>query len=68
MTLRQILREFIWHAKDFVMSPKVDPNAGETQLGSYDGLQCAHESPDVFTEFYDVLIITSKLWESMRPV
>ena len=27
-----------WHGKDFVMFPEVDPDAGETQLGSFDGL------------------------------
>ena len=47
------------------MSPEVDPDAGETQLGSYDSLQCAHKSPDGFMMLYDVLI-TSELWESMR--
>ena len=26
------------HAKDFAMSPNVDPDAGETQPGSCDGL------------------------------
>ena len=49
------------------MSPEVDPDAGKTQPGSYDGLRCAHESPDVFTMFYNVLTITSELWESVRP-
>ena len=44
-----------WHAKDCAMCPKVDPDAGETQLDSYDGLRCSHESPDVFTMFYNVL-------------
>ena len=27
-----------WHGKDFAMSPEVDPDAGETQPGSCDGL------------------------------
>ena len=64
------LQEFFWHAKDFTMSPEVDSNAGETQLGSYDRSQCAHECPDDFTMFYEALTITSKFWEGvkMRPV
>ena len=37
----------VWHTKDFVMSPEVDPDVGETQLGSYDGLRCPHESSRV---------------------
>ena len=40
-----------WHAKDFAMSPKMGLDARETQLGSYDGLQCAHKSPDVLIMF-----------------
>ena len=44
----------LWHAKDFAMSPEVDPDAGVKQLGSYDGLQCAHECPNVCTVFYNV--------------
>ena len=32
---------------DFAMSLEVDANAGETQPGSYDGLWCAHKSPDI---------------------
>ena len=39
------------HAKDFSMSPEVDADTGETQLGSYNGLQCAQECPNVFTMF-----------------
>ena len=49
------------------MSPEVDPDAGETQPCSDNDLQCTHKSSDVFTIFYDVLIITSELWESVRP-
>ena len=43
------------------MSPEVDRNAGETQLGSYNGLRYAHESPDVFMMFYDVHMITGRV-------
>ena len=50
-----------WRAKDFTISPEVDPDAGVKQLVSYDGLGCAHECPDVFTMFYDVLTITPEL-------
>ena len=56
-----------WHAKDCPMSPEVDADAGETQPGSYDGIRCAHECPDVFMMFYNILTITSKVWESARP-
>ena len=56
-----------WHAKDFAMSPEVDPDAGGRQLGSYNGLRCTQESSDVFMMFYDVLMITSELWESVKP-
>ena len=56
-----------WHAEDFAMSPEVDPNAGETQPDSNDGLQCAHECPNVFTIFYNVFTINLELWESVRP-
>ena len=52
---------------DFAMSPEVDADAGETQSGLYHGIQCAYECPEVFTMLYDVLLITSKLWESVRP-
>ena len=55
------------HAKDFAMSADVDTDAGETQLGSYGGLRCAHKCDNVFTKFYNVLMITSELWESVRP-
>ena len=51
----------------FAMSHEVDPNAGETQPGSYDGFRCAHEYPNVFMMFCDVLTITSEHWESVRP-
>ena len=44
-------REFLWHAIDFAMSPEVDAGAEETQPGSYDGLQCAHECPDILRCF-----------------
>ena len=43
----------------------LDPDTGETHPGSYDGLRCAHESSCVFMMFYDVLTITSELWESV---
>ena len=36
ISLRQILREFFWDVKDFAMSPEVDTDVEETQLGSYD--------------------------------
>ena len=49
-----------WHTKDFVMSPKVDLDTGETQLGSFDGLQFGHESPDDFTMFYNILTVNSE--------
>ena len=52
-----------WHAKDLVMSPEVDPDTGEIQLHSYGMMAYAHESPDVFMMFYNVLIITSKIWD-----
>ena len=55
-----------WHAKDFAMSPEVDSDAGETQLGSYDGLRCTYECANVLTMFYNVLTITLKLWKSVR--
>ena len=46
------VQEFLFgHAKDFAMSPEVDADVGETQLGSYDGIQCAHKCPDVFMMF-----------------
>ena len=43
-----------WYAKDFVKSPKVVHDAGETQPGSSDGLSN-------LPMFYDVPTITSKL-------
>ena len=51
MSLWELLREIFWHAKDLVMSPEVDPNAGETQPRSYNDQLCTHECP----AFYDVL-------------
>ena len=44
------------HAKDFAISPKIDPNAGEAQSGLYDGLQCAHKCPDVFMIISELLV------------
>ena len=61
VSLRQLLKN-LWDAKDFAMPPEVDPNAGKTQPGSYNGLRCAHKSSNVFMIFYDVLTITSELW------
>ena len=58
---------FVWYVKDVAISPEVDPDAEETQLGLYDGLRCAPESSDVFMMFYGVLMTTSELWESVRP-
>ena len=49
------------------MSTEVDPDAQETQAGSYDRLGCAQKLPDICTMFDDVLTITSELWESAMP-
>ena len=42
------LSAICWHAKDFAMTAEVDSDAGETQLGSHDGLRCTHECANVF--------------------
>ena len=67
MSLWKLIWDPFRHAKDFGKTPEVNSNVEETQPGSYDGLGCAHKSPDVFTTFDNVLIITSEFWESMRP-
>ena len=50
-----------WHAKDFAMSPEVDPDAGVKQLGLYGGFGCAHEYSDVLRRF-TMFTITPELW------
>ena len=50
------------------MSPEVGADAEETQPGSHHGLWCADEGPNVFTMFYDVLTLTSELYESVVGV
>ena len=57
-----------WHAKDFPMSPEVDAIAGEIQPGFIRWLPMHSRMSQCFYDvFIDVFMITSELWESVRP-
>ena len=68
MSFRQLLWEFCGMTKILQRLLKLKPMQEKHNQGSYDGLRCHHEWPDVLQYFYGDLTITLKFEDFLNRV